>query len=275
MNRIRPILLIGVVVLCTIASNSIAAPKTATSKSDVPKIVAVAPLAVAAGAVTRVKIIGVKIQGAQAVLVGDAATGPATQPSSAPAHSDAPSGKIVDQRTLNLPKGVDPSREGGERVDVEISLPKDFQGSELALSLALPTGRSETVRLLVMDRGTMVDEKEPNNGFAEAQAIEPGKWVRGAIQEAGDVDVYRVSCKAGRTLFAEVLARRRHSLLDSLLVLYDAHGNIVAENDDANDADSLVRYKVPSDGDYFLAISDVNGRGNPGFPYLLSIKLAP
>lgn len=256
----------------------ISTASAAEGKKDAITITAVAPLAISPGKAT-VTLVGVKVDEATAVLVGDAvgatpSTQPATAPSSQPtAH--IPLAQIKGRGKVTVPKGAEAAQVGDASVDIELTVPDDTPDGELPLVLTAPSGRSAVVRLLVKRAGEMMDEKEPNNGFRDAQPIEPGKWVRGAISSPGDVDVFRLAGKSGQMLVAEVLAHRRHSLLDSLLVLYDDHGNVLAENDDFNDADSLIRFTLPSDGTYFLSITDANDRGNPGFPYLLAIKFEP
>jgi hypothetical protein len=70
---------------------------------------------------------------------------------------------------------------------------------------------------------------------------------------------------------AEILAHVRPSLLDSLLTLYDASGNLIAQNDDAKGQDSLLNFKLPADGTYYLALTDANNRGGAAFGYLMRV----
>jgi hypothetical protein len=133
--------------------------------------------------------------------------------------------------------------------------------------------------LAVVDAASLVQEKEPNDGFRQGQELPVGKTLSGTIQSVDDVDVYRFEAKSGQKFVAEVAAARRGSALDSLLTLYDAAGHTTASNDDttpggegARSADSVLSFQCPSDGVYFLAVTDANARGGAAHPYLLTLK---
>jgi hypothetical protein len=127
-------------------------------------------------------------------------------------------------------------------------------------------------------------EREPNNTRADAQALALPIVINGRIDRDGDVDVYRVSGKAGDWLVAKVTARKLGSPLDSVLKLRDASGKVLKWNDDRADktghlhrgmgvlthfADAHLGCKLPADGEYFLEISDVTGHGGPASGYRL------
>ena len=87
-----------------------------------------------------------------------------------------------------------------------------------------------------------------------------------------DVDVFRFSGKAGQVIIAEVKAARLGSALDSTLMLHDEKGQILATSDDQSDTtDSLLRFPLPSDGNYFLTLIDANDKGGAAHPYQLSV----
>ena len=103
-----------------------------------------------------------------------------------------------------------------------------------------------------------------------------GQTVRGTVQEPGDVDVYKISVKAGQTVTAEVDAARHGSSLDSLLVLYDEKGRELASNDDMEGSkDSLLTFTIPADGTYYLCLSDALGMGSEFHGYLLGVHQSP
>jgi hypothetical protein len=123
-------------------------------------------------------------------------------------------------------------------------------------------------------------EIEPNNTPAAAQAIIPPQMINGRISQPGQVDYFRVTGKAGEELVAEVIARRLHSPLDSVLRLLDAAGQVIASNDDHNDpasallthqADSYLRVKLPQDGVYVVALADATGQGSEAHAYRLRL----
>jgi hypothetical protein len=245
------------------------------AKESAPKVTAVSPLAVTAGT-TRITILGVKVDQARSILFGEADANATTQPANSvddKVSGGGPTARIIDRDKVEVPRGMDAGEVGNTLLTVELVVPKNWPEGELPLLLVMADGTPLTFKLLVMKSATLVDEKESSIGFQEAQTVQSGQWIRGTVRSAGEVAVFRITGKKGQTLVAEVIAHRRRSLLDSLLTLYDANRNIVAENDDANDTDSLVRRVLPADGDYFLALTDATGHGGPGYPYLLSMTL--
>jgi hypothetical protein len=104
--------------------------------------------------------------------------------------------------------------------------------------------------------------------------------INGKIQKPGDVANYPLTVKAGEKLVMEVMARRLGSPLDSILTLYDAKGNQLAENDDWTDltdspathhADSRILYTFAAAGTYTLRLRDVQGNGGDEYAYRLTI----
>lgn len=77
-----------------------------------------------------------------------------------------------------------------------------------------------------------------------------------------DVDFFRLSLQAGQTLVADVDARALagSSTLDSSLRVFDATGRLLARNDDTpGSLDSLIVFRAPATGTYFISVSGVAG----------------
>jgi len=89
----------------------------------------------------------------------------------------------------------------------------------------------------------------------------------------GDVDFYRFAASGGTTLVAEVVTGQ----LDSVLVVADAGGNVIAFDDDGgNGLLSRIQVPIPADGDYYLGVSTYpdlafTGAGGSGGRYVLSV----
>ena len=132
------------------------------------------------------------------------------------------------------------------------------------------------------------DEIEPNDTPETAQRIVLPRIVNGRILSAGDVDVYRVSGRAGDSIVVEAIARRLNSPLDSLVRLTDAAGTILQWNDDyvvsdnhlykditgvqTHHADSYLKTVLPKDGDYYISLTDSQCRGGQAYGYRLRIS---
>lgn len=246
--------------IALIHSISVAAEdKKKDEKKEVPRLIGVTPFSLLRGATTTVRITGANLADANAVrLEGEAGAIKAVIKS----H-----GKIAGDK-----KG-DPAKVGDSQVELEINVPADAVVEGISFILSAKGGETPPRSLVVLSPSSVIEEKEPNGGFREAQEIERGKTVRGTISDATDVDVYSFHGKAGEKIVAEVDAARHGSSLDSLLTLYSSKGNTLASNDDSEvGADSILRVKLPSDGVYYLSVSDAQGTGSPAHQYLLHFK---
>ncbi|MBM3498592.1 MAG: hypothetical protein FJX74_07950 [Armatimonadetes bacterium] len=126
-----------------------------------------------------------------------------------------------------------------------------------------------------------VMESEPNDDGKQAQRVDLPSIVNGRIGRSGEVDVFQITGKAGDPIVAEVLARRLHSPLDSLLRLTGASGKVLAWNDDREDkgmglethhADSYLTAKLPLDGLYRVEVRDSAGHGGEAYAYRLRVS---
>jgi hypothetical protein len=98
--------------------------------------------------------------------------------------------------------------------------------------------------------------------------------INGRIFPREDVDDWSFSARKGQTITAEVCAATIGSPLDSRLEIFDPHGHKIAENDDADDADSRLRFTATEDGKYRLRILDANQQGGPAHVYRLTLTTA-
>jgi len=129
-------------------------------------------------------------------------------------------------------------------------------------------------------------ETEPNDDPRHAQPITLPVNANGRIDAPADVDVYRFEGHAGEEVVAEVLARRLHSPMDSLLRVTDASGRVLAWNDDnmrrdgtlhpdmgrlTHHADSYLSVRLPEDGTYYVRVSDAQNHGGDAYGYRLRV----
>lgn len=124
-------------------------------------------------------------------------------------------------------------------------------------------------------------EKEPHNTPATAQKVTLPIIINGRIDTPGNRDVFQFEGHAGDEIVAEVNARRLDSPLDSILKLTDTAGNCLVFNDDREDigsglnthhADSYIRATLPSNGIYFVQLSDAQQNGGEEYAYRLRIS---
>ena len=80
-----------------------------------------------------------------------------------------------------------------------------------------------------------------------------------------DVDIYRVNSPTAGILELDIDSRNDASIVDSVdsvVVLFDEQGNFLGMNDDANFTDSLLRFQIEANTNYYAAVT---GYGNEDF----------
>jgi len=102
---------------------------------------------------------------------------------------------------------------------------------------------------------------DDNDSFAEAQALTLGQNARGVINPPGDHDFYRFEANAGTWLivFTNANPASDPGRVDTVVTLYDAAMQQIAENDDAIprvSPDSELIYRVPETGTYFIEVQE-------------------
>jgi len=227
-----------------------------------PSICVMAPLGVPAGTNSTLQIRGLKLTGATRVSV-------VTSDQIIPAS-------IREKKTAAVPSGLDAKTVGDSLAVVEIEVPPGLAGAELMIRVVTLEGTTQARPLRVMDGNQVMEEKEPNDGFREAQPWPLEKRMSGAIGRDKDVDVFAINGHARKTLVAECLAARGGSLLDGALTLYDEKGRVLTSNDDhSGGRDPQLRFQLPADGKYFLALQDTGDRGTAWHGYELTAREEP
>lgn len=117
-------------------------------------------------------------------------------------------------------------------------------------------------------------EAEPNDDPKTATVYHGPLPVafNGIISHKGDIDFFRFTAKGGKAIEMHVIARQLRSPLDSVLAVYNADGNRLADNDDAGGPDSYLRFNPPSDGDYLVSVTDQLRQGGPDYTYRVELE---
>jgi hypothetical protein len=121
-------------------------------------------------------------------------------------------------------------------------------------------------------------EVELNDSFAEANLITPDAAVIGALGSAGDEDFFGFDAQAGQifSIVIEAQSLMPSSPVDTVVTLFDANGNQLAENDDANaqTRDSLLQFVIPTSGRYYFRVKNHNSNnGGPDYLYHARMRL--
>ena len=223
-----------------------------------PRISMALPLAISPGAVARITLRGLNLDQASDVIFADPIEGATIA--------------IKSKGKAEIPKETDPAVYGDTKAELEIKLPADFAADKVGL-IAVHAKGEAPYELKVLGKDKLVPEKEPNGGFATAQAVEAGQTIQGTIGQAMDVDVFKIAGKKGETWVLEVEAQKRGSVLDALLTLYDSAGHIVATADDSEASrDPSLKVTLPKDGAYLITLIDAHNAGGATHPYLLNLR---
>ena len=134
-----------------------------------------------------------------------------------------------------------------------------------------PKGLSNLVPFDVQDFPNFL-ESEPNNDTNKANTVTVPVAINGKIGEAKDIDRFKFKSEKDQKLVCEVIANRFGSPLDTLLVLADASGNVLQQNDDSAAADARVEFDAKKDTEYMLVVRDLTSRGGDKFAYRLSVR---
>ena len=229
-------------------------------KPGPPKVLVALPLGIEAGTTNLLTVRGLDLTNATRVrFIGAAET------IEARITAREPGGKL---------DGFDVAKVGDQKLVVEFVAPTGAApGFEVVVTSAL--GDSVPQPVAMVPSGRLVEEKEPDNGFRDAQEIRPGQTVRGLIAAPDDVDVFAVQVEAGRTLRAEVRAERLGGTLDGSLTLYSDKGQILATNDDSVGRDPVIQFRVTATGRYLIALSSVTDKAAATHAYLLDVTTPP
>lgn len=223
-------------------------------KAEPPRVMYPIPLAVAPGATARVTLRGVKLDTATAVTASAGAV------------------KLVGKpRKANVPNNYPAKKLGDTECDLELELPKDFSGESVELTVTSPGGTSAAYKLTVAKHD--VAEKEPNDGFAQAQQLTLPAAVAGTVGKERDTDTFQFTGKAGQTVSVAVTAAKLGAPTDAILSLYDADRNVIATVDDTDGhPDPVISAKLPKDGVYFVTVLEAHDLGGGLFGYRLTVK---
>jgi len=179
-------------------------------------------------------------------------------------------GEITEKKDAGPPKGMENKLVGDTQLLAEITLPANHPAGILEYVISTPAGDAAgNLRVLAVD--TSIDEMEPNNGFREAQKLQPNQSARGLIQSDKDVDVYAFPAKAGQQLKVTVTSGGP-LIMDAALHCYYARGQFLAAADDGESRDPVLMLKSPTDGSIYLCISSAHDIGGEWNSYLLTVE---
>ena len=249
--------LFAVIFLGVLTAHSIAQE---AKEREGPRIAAIAPVSVSPGETVTLLVRGLKLVDATAITFPGA---------------PSLSAEIKSKKAAAIPTGSEAKDVGDAQLEAVLSVPSDQLPGSIAFRVETPAGATPLCQLRIANVVGAVEEKEPNNGFQEAQPCEFRHAIRATLQNDKDVDVFAFRGVAKRNVTAEIFAHRGGSLLDPTLTAFDGKGRLLASSDDALDRDARLVFELPPDGSFFVIVQDAHDRGSAWHAYELTVNDAP
>jgi len=158
---------------------------------------------------------------------------------------------------------------------ISVSATADVPIGRHGLRLHTPLGTTSLMPIWVGAEPEQV-ETEPNDDVAQANEVSAPVTVNATLGREGDVDMYRVTARAGHDLVVSIVAAPLGSMTDTMVSVLAPDGHVLASNDDFRDSkDSLVVYRPAGDGPLLVRVTDRNAAGGWRQFYRLSIGELP
>ncbi|MCX7665529.1 MAG: hypothetical protein N2112_08290 [Gemmataceae bacterium] len=241
-----------------LSSEGMGQDKDKKAKGMPPQPLFCSPLAIEVGKANKVIVRGLRLEKLTNIII----------------HDPKCTGRVLSTgKKVGLPNNQMKVEVVGDcEAEIEITLPKDFVGGTVAFSLSNADGEGTRAVCLVKDEAPIVAEKEPNDGFKQAQKLEVGQVVEGAISRGQDVDVYQISLSGKKTYLFNLQALRAGSPLDPILTLHDTQGRTIETGEPSSlDRDPWIRFTPKQDTLVYLSVQDAHDQGAPFFLYRLAI----
>jgi hypothetical protein len=177
----------------------------------------------------------------------------------------SPGLKVADFKVVN-----------NNQAQAKLTIPADCPLGEHAFRVRTATGISE-LRTFWVGALPVVDEKEPNSEFTQAQKIPLNVTVHGVITNE-DVDYFAVEAKKGQRLSVEIEGLRvAAEFFDPAITIFDSRRFEVATSDDCPllGQDGCISVVIPADGTYVIQVRESAYRGGPNGFYRLHVGTFP
>ena len=245
----------------------------AQPRTNPPTLLETTPPAVARGLATEVRLDGINLRGASAVLFDQAGV------SGRVLHVNE-LGEFTENRSGARPSiqvGAFPPR---NQVTIEVQVDSDAQIGLYRFRLQTAEGTTNTGTLSVEPYFGENAEIEPNDSIAEAMQQNEYVFlpaiVSGSLRAPGDEDFFAFRSLAGRELVFDVSAQTIGSALRWGLDLYDAKGvRLAARRIDDSQPGTALAYRIPAEGRYTLRVHDLERGGGRRHIYRIKIGEYP
>lgn len=164
----------------------------------------------------------------------------------------------------------------GNKISATVVVAADCTLGEHVAQVRTKSGISD-YRTLYVGAFPVVQEKEPNTKYDEAQAIEQNRTVQGIVTSE-DVDYFAVTCTKGQRLSVEIEAMRLgQAFFDPYIAILDPNRFELVAVDDAPlvRQDAIASAIIPEDGVYVIEVRDTGYGGGGNAHYCLHVGPFP
>lgn len=162
------------------------------------------------------------------------------------------------------------------QVKVRVKTTPDCRLGEHAARVRAASGISE-LKTFWVGALPAVEEKEPNNDFAQPQKIALNVTVTGVVQSE-DVDYFLVEAKKGQRISAEIEGMRlANDVFDPYVAILNSKRFELAVGDDSPLVwqDAVAAVVAPEDGNYVIQVRETSYGGNGNCLYRLHVGTFP
>ena len=139
------------------------------------------------------------------------------------------------------------------------------------ISITTPQGQTNPVPVLVSAYPQLV--ATGNLSLAKAMPLSLPVGVNGRLSAPDEVHYYSFDAKKNHYYLLEIESDRRDLPLDSVINVFDSTGKQVNRGDDGYyTKDATLHFKAPSDGKFFVSVSDLHNRGGTRYIYHLRVE---
>jgi hypothetical protein len=218
-----------------------------------PEIVTISPPGLLRGATTEIKITGARLADVHQILF------------------HPPQGREGPYEPIQV---KDLRSESETVMRVALTVPADYPCDLHPFRIVTKSGISN-LRLLSVSSLPIVDEKEPNNNFAEPQVIPTNVTIHG-LTKTEDVDYFAVDLKKDQVIQVEMEGLRlsyMSDFFDPFVAIYNPERFELSRSDDHPlvQQDCVCSFQAPGDGRYVIEVRESSFGGNDRAQYRLHI----
>ncbi len=231
-----------------------------------PTVQSISPRGIARGMTAELVIEGFNLANASAIYFSDRrVTGKILRVKELPDLPDIRIGSNGTQSSIDV--GPLPPR---NQVTVEVDIDPEAEIGDVSFRLQTPLGTSPEGALLIEPYVGEAPDKEPNDTLAGAFETYLPAVLTGAISKPGDLDLFKITARAGQIIVVENSSDKVGSTLQPIIAILDADG--AALRTYGEDGTTMnFSHQFAKAGTYYLRIADYERSGRASHQYRIKV----